>query len=463
MARLVPIALALAALVAVLFIVFGRDGEGGGGAVPSDAGGNRSGGADATLTGGPGETDTDAPDAGGDGESRTAAPVEAGGSGATPEPRPCAIEGVVVDQEGRPVPGLVLLLDRTPPYPTFPGDDDRWLRSYGASLRGPIEDLHAWGRHLASATTDEEGAFRMELPNAGRWRLTTHVGAQPGGEPDVAATGIDLTVSEGTTRRLRMVVHLARYVSGWVFLPDGSAPRDARVWTERREIETRANADGFFRLGPMVPGRWKLIGVGLRQDGRSLAGGPVDAETGQEEVEIWLRTPRELRGRVVDESGGVAAMVHGRHLETGAGLASYSEEETGFLAGDLEEGTWRFVAHSVDGRFGLATHEVPGLDVTDLGEVVIQVSEGAVVRLTNGGEKVVLRYALIVDETSIESARLSPGQSLSIEVPAGECVFELQALASDPELGGLTETGWEEVRTVAARSGEEIPLLVVPQ
>ena len=37
----------------------------------------------------------------------------------------CAIEGVVVDQNGTPVPGLVLLLDKAAPDPQRPGDADR--------------------------------------------------------------------------------------------------------------------------------------------------------------------------------------------------------------------------------------------------------------------------------------------------------------------------------------------------
>jgi RNA polymerase sigma factor (sigma-70 family) len=180
----------------------------------------------------------------------------------------CIVNGLVVDDKGRPVDGA-------------------WVR-----VHAPYKPSHEQFTY-----TGADGRFRFEDVSPGAWWIVV----EPEQQAMVMAT---LTTSLARPVDLRLVASPGTYISGRVLGPDGKPSGAAAVgWLSplgpdgvptKKPIPdrmTRTAENGSFRLGPVPEGRYCI--TGLIDPPRSI--GEADGESGQNDVVIRLK-PEDLSG-----------------------------------------------------------------------------------------------------------------------------------------------------------------------
>lgn len=158
--------------------------------------------------------------------------------------------------------------------------------------------------------TNPEGEFTGALPEAGEWSVQAALSAR-GGLIDLGAVAVDPGPRGVATLTLRVP---DAALAGRVIDAAGEPVSEAVVWLDSLEetepgttasrSEARTGADGEFSFEAARPGRYRANAL---HDGR--------AATAEVEVVEGARTPsltltleglREIRGRVVGDSGGIA-------------------------------------------------------------------------------------------------------------------------------------------------------------
>ena len=230
----------------------------------------------------------------------------------------CAVEGVVVDDRGTPVPGAELKLGNLRPGPQYVD---------GQMRRGPAP---------SETAADAQGAFALEGVRPGERRLTVSA-------PGYAGSSLELELVGGVREHVR--VELPRGGELHARVVDGKGePVEAalvRVNPSTRELARSANtdADGWVRLEGIVPGQHPVQVVSRRS-------GELESELSFEsgQATLWtaqLRTGGELAGRVVDErhqplSGWLVAAVDPNDQGDWT-HADYTDAEGAFHIPDLPE------------------------------------------------------------------------------------------------------------------------------
>lgn len=212
------------------------------------------------------------------------------------------------------------------------------------------------GGHRAAppvaATTDEAGAFRIDLVAEGTYSVTATAAGFARGEARGRAPGevrVELPSVEETT------------IAGRVRFADGRPAHPFEVYAvgemETHSFRHRAQTatDGSFVLKDMEPGRWKL----RAWRGRDLAAAsalPAEAgplSTGARDVEIVVQPAKSLVGRVVDEAGAPIAKAPVNALPETAGAAPrgtsgfvYSDADGNFRLDGLGDGPYELIVHA---------------------------------------------------------------------------------------------------------------------
>lgn len=264
---------------------------------------------------------------------------------------PGAIAGRLVDEEVRPVAGLVLVAEANG-SPTPPS-----LREVLRAQAGP------------------DGRILLEgLPPG---PLSIQAGA-----PALVVRRLDLDVPRGTPLDLGdVVLEAGLAIRGRVRDAAGSAIGDARVFsaspTGERAAETWTEPDGRFVVGGLQHGAHRVT---VRAPGFAVAQKTVEA--GAEGVEVVLTRGGTVTGRVVDESGRAVESFDvwaDAPDEPGAGYERVESAEGRFTLTEAPEGEYVL---RVDAP-GRATAVVSGVKVragadTDIGR--IRLTRGGVVR-----------------------------------------------------------------------------------
>jgi hypothetical protein len=189
---------------------------------------------------------------------------------------PGLIAGRVLDQEGRPIGGMVVRV--------FPE---------------PSDAVPAGGASFGLAPTDSEGRFQVSDLRPGSYRLF----AEGAGYWCRAASRDGLPVNAGMAG-LVVPVRPMTAIRGRVTVPAGGAGRKA---PRRFVVETQPAGgwvfetdDGTFEVPIYMP--WKRLGVFVRSEGYGQLAFLVDLAPGEQKDlgEIKLGPPRTVRGRVLD-------------------------------------------------------------------------------------------------------------------------------------------------------------------
>lgn len=307
----------------------------------------------------------------------------------------CSIHGRVVDQNGAPIAQRDVWLRpadrRTPVYFTFLPEDS------GGS----------------SAASDAEGNFTFDGIAAGCWWIgpSFTAGTIDQRAEQIAAAGQVLVVEDGQ-KDVDVLIRAGRglYLRGVLLDKRGIHVNHGLVFA--RDLEsglqkyTSVNKLGQFDLGPLPPGRSEVVGWSRDDDAPSEA---VQANAGDEGIELRMRAGASLSGDILDEHGlktFASLRIEPRKPSSFPSPVLESLRDGTFAARGLEPGDYDIVATTNTGRIGA------------IGPIRLSVGEGAtglVVQLSAGGS-VRTRFAA---RESVGFARLiQDGRTIaSIELP----------------------------------------------
>jgi hypothetical protein len=177
------------------------------------------------------------------------------------------------------------------------------------------------------------------------------------------------------------VLHRGLYIEGRVIAPEGGTPTlFVNAHNERFHVSTHGKeiVDGRFRLGPLIPGLFKVSAMAFTSgDGPSYAPPPeVEVNAGTAEIELVLRPGGKLVLRAIDASSREA--VHAEfvlsRVSVDGGLYKGSGAVPSKTYGGLEPGTYCALALAPDGRVGVL--ESISLPSTEPVEVVVPLAPG---------------------------------------------------------------------------------------
>jgi hypothetical protein len=302
--------------------------------------------------------------------------------------------------------------------------------------------------------TDESGRFVFEDVGAGGWWLGPSAARRAEDAPDLEALApyaerIELRPGE-SARDVRLVVHRGLFVRGMVVMPEGESADAVYVWASLLGLEpvsasAEPTAEGFFLLGPLVPGRYELtaqkLGAGLSE--------PVVAEPGAEGVRLILRPGGTLTGgvRFPPGSEGMTAVVSVRHAGTGRWQLTNADAFGSVRFEGLAEGTYDVCARAGGAWFGHRSGVVVRAGTEAHTELVL--ARGARVRLRNASG-VRLRCLVLQAGACLADEWLGPEGVLERLVAAGELVVETSA-GDEPRTQGVTLASGERRELVLAR------------
>jgi uncharacterized GH25 family protein/protocatechuate 3,4-dioxygenase beta subunit len=369
-----------------------------------------------------------------------------------------AVEGKVVDDDGRPVAGakvVVLPIDR----------------------RG--------GFQIRDGTSDDSGAFRIEDVPPGE----AEARATASGFQTAYLSNLEIRAGQDL-KGVEIVLAPGAAVEGRVVSPSGRpvAGADVRVIEAeegrrffRMPVVTRTDGDGRYRLEGVAPGARTF-----QADHKSYRPAVRDLEVrpGENTLDLSLEGGAEVRGRVVDEGGvpvpgaRVSLREGGRSWDLPSGV---SGADGGFTLEGVTDGTYRLLGEKEGfardeegqevvvagssvggleiklGRGGAIAGQLLGLDFAELSQVQVRTDMGR-----GGG-----RTGMVRPDGSYRIENLAPGKRrVSASLPGGtrqaDGEVELEPGVSEVRLDldfgeGFTLTG-RVLRNGEPLAGERVSL-----
>ncbi|MFQ5750057.1 MAG: collagen binding domain-containing protein, partial [Planctomycetota bacterium] len=205
------------------------------------------------------------------------------------------LHGRVLDRKDHPVAGLPVLA----------------TQEGGEPGKGFLLFLdHLPNEEVVRGTTGPDGTFLLKNLFPGRWTLAVDARSKlPPSLGDVSPAAARVVIPPGSPdvpAVLRTVRGL--FLSGSVEEPSGDPADRILVLAEGLEgqdsFSTRTDSKGSFRLGPLLPGFYRLKGFVLGGHPSFGDSDPVQAKAGREDVVLKLSRVGILRGIVVDGDTG---------------------------------------------------------------------------------------------------------------------------------------------------------------
>ncbi|HVG94458.1 MAG TPA: carboxypeptidase-like regulatory domain-containing protein [Planctomycetota bacterium] len=201
------------------------------------------------------------------------------------------LEGIVVDEAGRPVPGARILVER-----------DR-TRDGAADLLKTLRELALGSGPLAEGRSEGDGTFAVAGLPPGRYLVrVTH-----GGHATAFLRGITVTV-DGDAARVRVVLDAGAGFEGRV-AEDGGRPIAGAtvvalaIRTERADAmdrhETRSDGDGRYRLDTLAAGTTYFVEA--YRAGFAPSGQLRPGVRGVQPLDFALVPGGRIEGRIVDK------------------------------------------------------------------------------------------------------------------------------------------------------------------
>lgn len=346
------------------------------------------------------------------------------------------LTGRLLDQNDEPVPGADLWLSRR----ALAGDARAGTAFFYSGDRDLVQD---------EAETGADGSFVFEDVPVGFWwvgpradRLPDEVGPRTYAP---LATGVEIQPGDAQRdvliRTWRGVV-----ISGQVLDPWGKPAPEESLYASSETVggsaRGRSDADGAFRLGPLVPGEY-LLHTGPFSKYASAE--PVSAPAGATNVVLKLREAGGVAGIVVDGAGGgpVASSMWVSFRGVGKRSGARSEADGLFERTGLEPGVYDIAASAPDGLAGV----LPGVEVrageqaTDLR---VELRPGARLTVLYTGPTTYANYTIFRGEVPTAFDGLHTGTSATKVVPAGALRVEMK-----------TRDGLVETREITLEPGTE--------
>lgn len=304
-----------------------------------------------------------------------------------------AVEGRVVDPDGRPIAGATVV--------AFASDRMR-MRVRVAAAPGP-----------GPATTDDSGLFRVEGMEPG----TIEIRAMAAGFQAAWLKNLELRPGQDL-RGVEVVLAPGAVVEGRVLSPSGRPVSGAQVTLA--EMESRGGV--FDPVGAISDGdgRYRLEGVGpgpravqAEHPDYRRAVRELEVRLGENTLDLTLEGGAEVRGRVVDEAG---APVANARVMLRQGFRSWELPSTGsgpdgsFTLTSVPEGTYAILAQ----KEGFAMDR-EGQELVVAGGSV----GGVEVRLSRGGAVVGQLLGLEFTELSQVQVRVYGAPAEGIVAPDG--------------------------------------------
>jgi hypothetical protein len=358
----------------------------------------------------------------------------------------------VREVDGLPAPGQVVQL-------SLPNG-----RSIGTTptVYKPLKSARADTDGVAVFDGIAPGTWVVGLAHPERGRGAT----APTPERDYAPYELEVEMPEhGGDVPVAFTLHRGLYIDGRVVAPDAlpkSLVVSAAAGTFHAMVQGSEVVDGRFRLGPLMPGAYR---VGARATGRSdqslARSETVEALAGATDVELALRLGVRIEVRAIDAADGdaVDAQFTLSRLNGGWYGSSY-EARTAFRSDGLEHGEYCAVALAPDGRVGVVDR-FTAESSTELTSVTVQIDVGGTLIVEGPDRDGICDVYVMRAEGVLDLHRLERGERAQSVLPPGR--YRVGVVARQR---GEGQPAWvdrfDAEHAVEVRAGEETVLSLSP-
>ncbi|QDU65924.1 hypothetical protein [Engelhardtia mirabilis] len=338
---------------------------------------------------------------------------------------------------------------------------------YPGSASWQVELAPRQADPLDSGSTDASGVVEFHGVQPGRWCVAPKSLPGIADESAIAPQLTRVDVDPGDSEvEARVVVHRGEWIAGRAVDHEGEPIGGFTVIASKIGGEAGAHfsvakQDGTFRIGPLLPGLWRVQAWRQISSGFTAPPDPLDLPTGTTDALLQFRVGAQLSAILVDPITG-EQLAGDLWLEAGPldfrhGNAQRSQP-TGF--GGLVPGTYQLSGIADDGRLGV----VRGLQSRageTLETIEVPVAPGGEVRVHYEGPQETAVVYIEQDGVSFTFDSVRSGTNKLLAAPLGQVTVRFSRY-----LGGLDESGEPRrlvhEETVQVREGEvaEAVLLV---
>ncbi|QDU65925.1 carboxypeptidase-like regulatory domain-containing protein [Engelhardtia mirabilis] len=331
---------------------------------------------------------------------------------------------IAVDANGAPQPQVVVRL--------YPGPE--------VPRPGVVPDqasTHAAGE------TDDSGTIVFRDLQPGRWVVA------PGHLPDtpdelaVASLATFFDVAPGAESvDVRVTVHRGLWITGRCEGPDGQPMErfyvsGAKIGGEAASAGATTDADGNFRLGPLVPGLWRVSASTSTKSSGPAPPEPQDLPAGTNGAQFRFREASSVTAVLIDPTSG--EQLGGRLEVQAIDFFDFdrrlADPELPTRFGGLIPGRYNLLGIAADGRRGA----VRGLHFEagdNPGPIEVRVAPVGEVLLRYTGPQEYANVKVEQDGVVFDSDGLRSGTSQVFAAPLGQVTVRYSRY-----LGGLDENG----------------------
>jgi hypothetical protein len=339
-------------------------------------------------------------------------------------------------------------------------NEELWLLAPGPAHPGETE---ADWEPLQRAKTDVSGRAEFQDVQPGSWVVALAPSSQRSANEASVRYAVAATIeAPGDSVPVQLTLHTGLYITGTILAPDGT-PTSTYVSAGnadfRVDAKVRTVKGGKFRLGPLLPGRYRLSAHGLAvtpEGGTPLTDSdPVMAEAGAEGVEIWLRAGCDFELSAIDSatSEPTACKFTLIPQEWESVIHTGGSRPTATLSGQAP-GRYHVLARTEQGLVGSVEFEAAAGERRAL---TVPVALGGSVQVGYRGAAPSLTAWLERSGSRVGSLYVSSGGSETLLVPAGSYTLRTFVRHYDKSTEALNRVN-EATRAVEITAGGKVSI-----